>query len=461
MSPNMERLLGWPADSFLGAGRFDVMDPAELPRWRALRAQVEAEGSGTGRFRLRSRDHGWRWIELAISTVGEGEGREPGFLGAVRDVTAQVEADRALAEVGARYRTLFDSLTEGFCVVEVIRDADGRTVDYRFLETNAAYAAQTGLVGVVGRTAREIVPGLEEHWFELYGRVADTGEAEKTTAEVAAMDRAYDVLAFRVGDSGSQVGILFADVTERRRMERSLAESERVYRLLVETGTDVVIFYRPDWTVAYISPTIERLIGFPPEAFVDKARTDLIPPGDLPLLLRIQEEAAETGTAQGVIRVRNAEGRLRWLELTLNGSDEEAEPGYRAPSRDVTIEVEYKGRLAESEGRYRLMVEAGRDVIALYEPDWTVVYVSPNITWLSGPHRRADRGHEGLSSSRASSTPTTRPRCAGPSPRSRATGRRRPGSASATRRTARGSGPSTGSTASRTPPRATAPWPAT
>ena len=71
---------------------------------------------------------------------------------------------------------MFSSIDEGFCVVEVLFDEEGRPRDYRFVEGNAAFARQTGLVDALGHTARELVPDLEEHWFEVYGRVAATGE---------------------------------------------------------------------------------------------------------------------------------------------------------------------------------------------------------------------------------------------------------------------------------------------
>ena len=114
-------------------------------------------------------------------------------LGAARRAAVQA------AESETRYHTLFNSIDDGFCVVEVIFDA-GRPVDYRFLETNPAFLGQTGLAEVVGRTARETVPGLEEHWFDTYGRVAATGEAVRFQNGSRAMGRWFDVYAFRVGE---------------------------------------------------------------------------------------------------------------------------------------------------------------------------------------------------------------------------------------------------------------------
>src|SRR5688572_32017329 len=79
-------------------------------------------------------------------------------------------------ESEAQYRTLFDTLIEGFCTIEVIFDAAGKPIDYRFLEINPAFEKQTGLYNAQGKLMRELAPDHEEHWFEIYGKIALTGE---------------------------------------------------------------------------------------------------------------------------------------------------------------------------------------------------------------------------------------------------------------------------------------------
>lgn len=134
-----------------------------------------------------------------------------------------------------RYRALFESIDEGFCVVKLVRDAQGRVRDYRFEEANEAFAMHTGLQDAIGRSIRELVPGHDEHWFQLYGRVADTGEATRFVQEARAMNRWFDVYATRLGGPGSDlVAVLFSDITQRleaeqdmRRLNEELAQANR------------------------------------------------------------------------------------------------------------------------------------------------------------------------------------------------------------------------------------------
>ena len=78
--------------------------------------------------------------------------------GSTRDITERRRAEESLRRSEERYRRLFDSIDEGFCVIEMFFDEAGSPTDYRFLEVNPAFEQQTGLVRAVGRTIREMVP---------------------------------------------------------------------------------------------------------------------------------------------------------------------------------------------------------------------------------------------------------------------------------------------------------------
>src|SRR5690606_21817359 len=115
----------------------------------------------------------------ATSSVNALRGPDGEFQGLVAIVVDTTESRRAAEKLRAseeRYRTLFESVDQGFCIFEMIFDAQGRPVDYRFLEMNPMFEAHTGLHDAVGRTAKELLPTLDSFWFDTYGRVATTGE---------------------------------------------------------------------------------------------------------------------------------------------------------------------------------------------------------------------------------------------------------------------------------------------
>ena len=133
-------------------------------------------------------------------------------------------ADEGVRRGEERYRVLFDAIDEGFCVIEMLPAADGRPLDFYFLESNPAFERHTGLTDAVGKRMRELAPGHEEYWFEAFDRVAETGESVRFVNRAGSLDgRWFDVHAFRIGDpSRRRVAILFSDITERRRLQRAL-----------------------------------------------------------------------------------------------------------------------------------------------------------------------------------------------------------------------------------------------
>ncbi|HEX2717843.1 MAG TPA: ATP-binding protein, partial [Gemmatimonadaceae bacterium] len=160
--------------------------------------------------------HAWTEDELSLISA---------VVGRTWDAVERSRAEAALRESEAKYRTLFESMDEGFCVIEVLFDDTGRAADYRFVEANRAFLRQTGLRDAVGRRIRELVPDQDAHWFEVYGRVALTGEPQRFEAPAEALGRWYDVYAFRIGEPDERrVAILFDDISARKRAE---AERER------------------------------------------------------------------------------------------------------------------------------------------------------------------------------------------------------------------------------------------
>jgi len=169
------------------------------------------------------------FVDFVYQPIRNPGGDVVGILVQGQDVTEARRAEAALRASEERYRTLFESIDQGFCLMQMIVNARGETVDYRFLEANAAFEGHTGLKGAVGHTARELVPGLDESWFRLYGRVADTGEPARFENHAPAMGRWFEVYANRVGDPAlRQVALVFKDISDRKRAEE---QRERLFAL--------------------------------------------------------------------------------------------------------------------------------------------------------------------------------------------------------------------------------------
>ncbi|PYD88769.1 hybrid sensor histidine kinase/response regulator [Pseudomonas syringae pv. pisi] len=159
----------------------------------------------------------------SVNALRGPDGEFQGLVAIVLDTTGNKQVQEQLRASEERYRTLFESVDQGFCIFEMIFDAAGKAVDYRFLEMNPMFERHTGLVDAAGRTARELLPGLDDFWFETYGRVALTGIPARFENEAPAMGRWFDVYANRIGGPDSRkVALLFSDVSARKRSEEEL-----------------------------------------------------------------------------------------------------------------------------------------------------------------------------------------------------------------------------------------------
>lgn len=200
--------------------------PEDVEKFQRAAARMLANGERLYiQGRVRRRDGQERWMEFTGRQLANANGKTELVLGTAADITERKQAERALLDSEARYRTLFDSIDEGFCIIEMMHDQQGLVVDYRFLEANPAFFRQSGLHGAIGKTMKELVPLHDPHWFEIYGRVAATGEALRFQNEAAAMGRWFDVYAMPIGERGSnRVAVLFTDFSERKLSEIKLLQ---------------------------------------------------------------------------------------------------------------------------------------------------------------------------------------------------------------------------------------------
>jgi PAS domain S-box-containing protein len=149
---------------------------------------------------------------------------------------SKFRAERALQESERKYRILFREMLNGFALHEMMLDEKGIPADYRFIDVNPAFERMTGLSRetIVGRTVREIMPGIERAWIERYGSVALTGVPVFFDDFSLGLNKYFEVTAFR--PASGQFACIFSDITERKRTEQMLQNTQKLEALGVLAG---------------------------------------------------------------------------------------------------------------------------------------------------------------------------------------------------------------------------------
>lgn len=255
----------------------------DLPMQVAARLGVEVRDA---EFDIVWPDGTVRQILSYATPLFDNQNQIRGTIGAFLDITER-------QQVEARYRTLFESMNEGFCIVEILFDADNQPLDYRFLEMNPLFEAQTGLKQAHGKTARQMLPDLEPYWFEIYGQVALTGEPVRFEQGSEVMNRWFEVSAFRTGEAESRkVAILFKDISDRKQVELERQRSEAILQSFITASPITLALFDRELRFLYANEALAKINELPLSEHLGRTLWEIVPqmaPQFAPMLLQIME----------------------------------------------------------------------------------------------------------------------------------------------------------------------------
>jgi PAS domain S-box-containing protein len=217
------------------------------------RIAAREEAPATSEYRWKTKSGEYRWFSDTRTLVCDAQGQPEALVGISRDITDRKLAEEALRRSEEQYRSIFNRMTEGFALHEILCDPGGKVLDYRFLDINPAFERLSGLkrAQVIGHLRSEVVPDQDPYWLELYGQVALTGEPWHVVHYIAALQRHFEIFAY--SPAPGQFAVLFLDITERQKAEDSLKESEARLKTVVENTPDVVMQVDQQGTITFIN----------------------------------------------------------------------------------------------------------------------------------------------------------------------------------------------------------------
>jgi|GEM_PF-4599188 len=333
-----------------------------------------------------------RYVHSLGDVETNAEGAVVKMFGTLQDITERKRGEDALSRAEEHYRTLYNAIDEGFCIIEVIFDENEKPIDYRFLEINPSFEKQTGLIDAQGKSMRELAPKHEEHWFEIYGKIAVTGEPFRFVNRAEQLHRWYDVYAFRVGQPEKrQVAILFNDITERVRAEDALKEANakltRAQRIAhIGNWSDHLPTNRLDW-----SEEMYHIFALPPNTPVNLAEViSVFPTEELERFQKAIGEAINDDVPYSMdYRIVRPDGAVRYIhdEGEIVRDEQGKAIWMHGTTQDITERKRAEASIIQALEWQEAIFEGSRDAVFISDQDSRLVAINKAAIELTGYSR--------------------------------------------------------------------------
>jgi PAS domain S-box-containing protein len=342
--------------------------PDQMPAVEAANECIRTEGEFAGEMWHCRRDGSVFPSYMHNSLLRDERGEPVGMVAAMRDITDRKQAEQALRESEARYRAVVEAQTE-----LVNRFAPDGTITF----------CNEALCRYLGKPLEELIgwsyfPLLPEDDRRRLSRALAAVTPEKPTFEIehwidhpdGGIRCTHWTNRGIFDDAGNFVEYqaVGRDVTDRKRAEEALRNSEARYRAVVESQTEFVCRFKPDHTLTFVNEAYCRYFGMAREDLVGREFAPLIVEADRERVRRAMASiAADNPVVTVEERVRRPDGEVRWQHWTSRGIFDETGRlvEIQGVGRDVTDRKQAEETLRRSEEAYRALFEESVDGIAI------------------------------------------------------------------------------------------------
>lgn len=380
--------LGIAAEELPGKTDDDFYPPELAEKYRADDRRVLAEE------KIEIIDEQWqtngqqRYLHTTKVPLRDDDGSIYGTLGIAEDVTVRKQAEAALSQSEAMYRSLFENMINGYAQCQMLYE-NGRPIDFIYLNVNKSFEVLTGLKNVVGRRITDIVPGIREtdpDLFDTYNRVALSGQPERFETYIEALKMWFSISVY--SPQREQFVAIFDVINERKEAELALRNSEKRFHDIVNASADWVWEVDIDGCYTYASDSVFELLGYIPAEIIGKTPFAFMPAEDAETL-----RAQLTAISSRCEPFRDLDHPCWHKNGSLCHAQSNGMPiidgngklvGYRGLDRDVTDRKLAEERLRLSEERLQLALDATRDGLWDWDLRSNKAYLTPHYYEMTG-----------------------------------------------------------------------------
>ena len=322
VNDTMCRLLGRPREEISVATFVDAAHPDQK-----LKVRVRLRSLESGEFETFVRET--RFVHpdgtvvnarFHVAAVRNPEGAVAYLVAHAEDITENVRVEAALATSEDRFRAAGEASLDSLVMMDAIRDEQGRVVDFVISAANEKAAALFGVpvVDLVGKQVSAHFPaGYEDELLAKYADVLESGEPR--TLEYPARHPRVKAGWIREQIVPLDDGVVMtsSDITEQKRAELALRESDERLKALLQHAIDVVCIVDAGGFIRYASPAVEHVLGYTTEEFLDRHPFDLLHPEDLSTWIDQWQDLPTGADTRFTFEVRalHRDGGYRWTEV--------------------------------------------------------------------------------------------------------------------------------------------------
>jgi PAS domain S-box-containing protein len=262
-SPRVEQVLGYSPEHLLEHPYLWTQSIHPDDQARISNIIHDFESGKPFEIEYRIRDVHGNWLWLNDRSIGRRvAGDEVLIEGLAADITGRKQAEDALRQSEERYRALFENMLDGYQYCQMLFE-QGKPYDFVYLDVNPIFETLTGLKNVIGRSVSQVIPGVQEsnpELFEIYGRVALTGNPERFETYLPALGNWYSVSVFC--PAKEYFVAVFENITDRKRAEEALRASEARFRSIVQLSPVPIGMNDANLNITLINPAFTKAYGY-------------------------------------------------------------------------------------------------------------------------------------------------------------------------------------------------------
>ncbi len=378
-----EELIGYSSEEILGKSNHDLFSTQVADFFAAQDREVLSSGKlvEIPAESLQTPHRGQRILYTKKIPILDEAGRVRYILGITEDITERKQTEAALRQSEERLRTVMNS-------APLILFAIDRNGIFTLSEGKSLEAVGLKSGEVVGTSVYDLYRDSPEI-IEYINRALAGEEIENFTTNIAGIifDNRCSIIRDSKGEVTSITGVAL-DITQRKRAQQALQQSEVKFRSLVENANAIIYRLTPEGAFLYVSPNWTDILGHEVKEVEGKIFTPFIHPDDLAIYLGSLARTIETGEKQSGIeyRVRHKDGTWRWHASNLAVLKDASGRilSVDGIARDISDRKQAEEALRESEERFRNLVESTNDWIWEIDENAIYTYVSPQIRDILG-----------------------------------------------------------------------------